>query len=369
MKILFVTDLYPIGEENIAKALFYFVQEWQKQGHEVEIVRSNFILNTLLRNRKIIEEKIYYEQNTKIYNLNFHTPFWFNVYNKLPKDFSLKNYDVIISHMPCGSLMANKLLKRDKIKYICGVHCSDIVVLKDFKYLFFKNKLSKAYKNADKIAARSPILQSEIEEIIPETKNKTFVAYSGIKEEFIEKDYEAKTFDKNEIKISTVASLIKRKNIDIILKALSMLSINFHLTIMGDGKERKNLEKLTKKLSIEKKVTFTGKIKREEVITNLKNSDIFILLSDNETFGLSYLEAMTSNNIVIAKRNDGIDGIIKHEENGFLIDKTHNELKKCLEKIFTLEDCKIEQIRANSIETVKNLSMKNSAENYIKNIQ
>ena len=61
MKILFVTDLYPIGEENIAKALFYFIQEWQKQGHEVEVIRANFILNTLLRGRKVIIEKIYFE--------------------------------------------------------------------------------------------------------------------------------------------------------------------------------------------------------------------------------------------------------------------------------------------------------------------
>ena len=58
MKILFVTDLYPIGEENIAKALFYFIQEWQKQGHEVEVIRSNFILNTLIRGRKIIKENL-----------------------------------------------------------------------------------------------------------------------------------------------------------------------------------------------------------------------------------------------------------------------------------------------------------------------
>lgn len=103
MKILFVTDLYPIENEKIAKALYYFVLEWKKQGHEVEVIRSNFILNTKIRGRKIQKEKIYIENGIKIYNLNFHTPFLFNVYNKLPKEFSLKNYDVIISHMPCGA--------------------------------------------------------------------------------------------------------------------------------------------------------------------------------------------------------------------------------------------------------------------------
>ena len=364
MKILFVTDLYPIGEENIAKALFYFVQEWQKQGHEVEVIRSNFIFNTLLRGRKIIKEKIYYEHGTKIYNLNFHTPFWFNVYNKLPKDFSLKNYDVIISHMPCGAFMSNKLLKKDKIKYICGVHCSDIIVLKDFKYLFFKNSLKIAYKNADKIAARSPVLKNKIENIIPAAKNKTFIAFSGVDDELITNEQQ-KELDKTKIKISTVASLIKRKNIDVILKALSMASFNFHLTIMGDGKERKNLEQLTKKLDIEEKITFTGNLKREEVIKKLKASDIFILLSNNETFGLSYLEAMATGNIVIAKENDGIDGIIKHEQNGFLIKATPIELKKYLEKIIAMDKEEIIQIQTNANQTIKNLTIKNAANNYI----
>lgn len=368
MKILFVTDLYPIGKENIAKALFYFVQEWQKQGHEVEVIRSNFIFNTLLRGRKIIKENIYFEQNTKIYNLNFHTPFWFNVYNKLPKDFSLKNYDVIISHMPCGALMSNKLLKKDKIKYICGVHCSDIIVLNDFKYLFFRNALKKAYKNADKIAARSPILQRKIEKIIPEARNKTFIAYSGIEQGEIEQKQQVKYLNKERINFSTVASLIKRKNIDVILKALSILSINFHLTIMGDGKERNNLEKLAKKLNIQDNISFTGRIKREEVIANLKNSDIFILLSNNETFGLTYLEAMSTNNIVIAKKNDGIDGIIKDQENGFLTNANPLELKKCIEKILSLEDTAIAEIKNNTGKTIKELSIENSAKNYIENI-
>ena len=368
MKILFVTDLYPIGEENIAKALFYFVQEWKNQGHEVEVIRSNFILNTLIRDRKIIEEKIYYENGTKIYNLNFYTPFGFNVYNKLPKDFSLKNYDVIISHMPCGAFMANKLLKREKIKYVCGVHCSDIVVLKDFKYIFFRNALKNAYKKADKIAARSPILQKKIEEIIPTTKNKTFIAYSGIKEEFIKKELEPKSLNKEKLQISTVASSIKRKNIDVILKALSTVSFDFHLTIMGDGKERKNLKKLAKKLKIENKVAFTGRIEREEVIKNLEISDVFILVSNNETFGISYLEAMATGNIVVAKENDGIDGIINHQQNGFLTKSIPAELKKCLEEIFSLEDTEIKQIRTNSIETIKHFYISEAGQNYLKNI-
>ena len=356
MKILFVTDLYPIGEEKIAKALFYFVQEWQKLGHEVDVIRANFVINTKLRGRKIIEEKLYEENGTKIYNLNFHTPFFFNVYNKLPKDFSLKNYDVMISHMPCGALMAQKLLKKEKIKYICSVHASDITVLTDFKYLLFRNSLKKAYKLADKISARSPILKEKIEKIIP--NNKTFVAYSGIDIEQIEKPLN------KELTITTVASLIKRKNIDVIIRALNEMP-QIKLNIIGSGKEEKNLKKLVKSSNI----SFLGQLQRTIVIEQLKKSDIFVLLSDNETFGLSYLEAMTTGNIVIGKKGDGIDGILKNNKNGFLINPNSEELKKCIDKITSIKEDEISTIKANCAKTIKELTSQSAAENYLKNIQ
>ena len=364
MRILFVTDLYPIGEEKIAKALFYFVQEWKKKGHEVEVIRPNFKFNTQIRGRKIIKEDIYTENEIKIYNLNFNTPFLFNVYNKLPKDFSLKNYDVMISHMPCGALFSQKLLKKDKIKYICSVHCSDIKVLTDKKYsLYFKKELKKAYLLADKISARSPILKDKIEKIIPQTKEKTFVAFSGIEEELI--NSRTKNIDKNNLKLITVSSLIKRKNIDTIIKAVSEIQ-NISLKIIGEGKEEKKLKKLA--LKYKNKIEFLGKQKREDVINKLDNSDVFVLLSDNETFGLSYLEAMATGNIVIAKKNDGIDGIIKDNFNGFLIENNAEDLKKCLEKITDSKEEEIKVIKENALSTIKEYTSKKASENYINQI-
>lgn len=357
MKILFVTDLYPIGDEKIAKALFYFVQEWQNLGHEVEVIRANFIFNTLLRGRKIIKEKIYYEHGTKIYNLNFNTPFLFNVYKKLPNDFSLKNYDVLISHMPCGALMANKLLQKNKIKYICAVHCSDIVVLKDIKYILFRNLLKKAYKNADKIAARSPVLKNKIEKIIP--NNKTFTAYSGNGGNIITKPLN------KPVTVTTIASLIKRKNIDIIINSIKELE-NIKLNIIGSGREEKKLKKLANGYS---NINFLGQLQHSQVIEELKESDIFVLLSDKETFGLSYLEAMATGNIVIGKKNDGIDGILKDKENGFLINASSKELTNCLREILSMKEAEISKIKTNCADTIKELTKTKAAENYLQNIK
>lgn len=376
MKILFVTDLYPLNNEKIAKALFYFVLEWQKQGHSVEVIRPNFILNTKLRGRSIQKEGVYIENGVKIYNLNFHSPFFFNVYHKLPKDFSLSNYDVMLSHMPCGALMAQKLLKKKKIKYSCAVHSSDITVLTRYPYnLFFKQRLLNVYKYADYIASRSPVLKEKIESLIPEAKGKTFVAYSGIDDELIDDIdlYNAKCLDfldYRDISITAVASLIKRKNIDIIIKGLAELkNKNFFLRIIGDGDQKEYLENLTKELNLEKNIKFTGNIERKEVFNYLKKSSLFVLLSENETFGLSYLEAMAAMNIVIALKNDGLDGILKNNENAFLISQNPSELKECITKIVSLEKEELEQLYLNIKQTIIQYRQSEAAQNYLKNVQ
>lgn len=368
MKILLVTDLYPLENEHISKVLLNFARSWIEAGHTITVIRPNFMLNTIIRGRKIIKEKLYEEQGIKIYNLNFVTPFWFNVRRKLPRDFSLKNYDVMISHMPSGSLFAQQLLKKEKIKYICAVHASDITVLKDFKYaLYFRQALKNAYLSADKIAARSPVLEQKIKQIIPETKNKTFTAFSGIKKTLKTPDSLSRFYFKT-LKIYSAASLIKRKNIDIVLKALSMLKTDFKYTISGTGPEYNNLKKAAEKLKISDKVHFTGGVTQEEVFNNMLKSGIFVLLSSSETFGLVYLEAMKAGCIVIAKRNDGIDGILKDGQNAFLINADSIELKDCLEKILNMEEAEINRMRAEAVKTAEKFSEKAAADNYLHNI-
>ena len=53
-----------------------------------------------------------------------------NVENKLPLEINIKEYDCIIAHMPSGIIWANKIAKKYKKPLICGVHVSDIEVLK-----------------------------------------------------------------------------------------------------------------------------------------------------------------------------------------------------------------------------------------------
>lgn len=360
MKILLITDLYPIkdSEVNTPRTLLNFVTEWQKLGHQVKIIKPNFILNSFIR-KKPFYKTGWYED---VYNVNYWMPFMGNIKNKL-KEFYEKDFqpDIVIAHMPSGIIFADKL----GIPFVAGVHCSDITVLtKSIYKIYFKSKLEKALNSAYKIACRSFVLQNKLTSLYPDLLPKTFVAPSGVEENFIQTNISSE-IDVNNLKIVTCANLIKRKNVDKIILGLKYIKPE-SLVIIGDGKERKYLEKLAK--TVNYPVIFLGRIPREEVFEVMKNSDIFILPSKNETFGMVYLEAMASGCITICSENDGIDGIIKNDYNGFTIKPDVEYIDAKFMIIKALGNETLEEIRKNSLETVKQYTQNLCSERYLEQI-
>jgi len=393
MKILFITDLYPIkkGESHSPVTLHNFVFEWIKQGHEVDVIKPNFIFNSFLRGKQFYPDGFYNYEGVRIFNVNYFTPFFFDVTNKISGALDVSAYDAIVAHMPSGIIFANKLANIYKKSLVCGVHSSDIEVLtKPIYSFYFKKQLKEAYQNAKKIACRSNVLQKKFNEILPELAEKTFVAASGIVQEIPKNKaldilyprplrQRARRDNKNSmilsnaaiqkeslppISVVTCANLIKRKNIDKLILAINDLD-GFELTVIGCGKELKRLKKLAGK-----NVKFLGQLPNRQVLEEMKKTDIFILPSVNETFGMVYLEAMTSGCITVGTKNDGIDGIIKDGENGFLCEPTPQGIKEVLLKIKTLGENaeNIEQILKNSLKTIEDYTPANCAKNYLKNI-
>ena len=348
MRILFITDLYPVrdNERTTPKTLFNFVKEWQKTGHTVDVIKPNFILNSFLRGKPFYKTGQY----GNVYNVNYWTPFWH--INNLST-----NYNLIIAHMPSGILYADKL----GFPFVAGVHNSDLEVLTSPLYKFhFKKRLKKALYNAKAIACRSYVLKDKLLKIYPDFENKTFVAPSGIDENIINFSV-LQPFNHSTTKILTCANLIKRKNIDKLILACKNLK-DVKLTVIGDGKEKKYLEKL------DKNVKFTGWLTKEKVYEKMRENDIFILPSVNETFGMVYLEAMSQGCITVCTKDDGISGIIKDKENGFLTETYVENIKKTILRIKNLTPENIETIRQNSIKTVKEYTSEKVAENYLQQI-
>ena len=109
---------------------------------------------------------------------------------------------------------------------------------------------------------------------------------------------------------------------------------------------------------------FTGYLPNDEVIKNMRESDIFILPSENETFGMVYLEAMASGCITVCLKNDGIDGIINDGENGYLIDS--DNVKETLNRIISADNQDL--ILENTYKTILNYTKENAAKNYLEKI-
>lgn len=357
MKILFITDLYPVdeGETTTPLTLHNFVKEWIKLGHEVEVIKPNFLLNSFLRGKKFYRTGFYKFDGVKIFNVNYFTPFCLNFKVKIPKEIDLKNYDAVIAHMPSGIIFANKLAL--DVPLVCGVHCSDIEILTNPVYgVYFKKQLEDAYKKAKKIACRSHVLQKKFNALMPHCAEKTFVASSGISVTLHSSHFTMQP----PFNVLTCANLIKRKNIDKLILAVKDLE-GFKLKIIGDGKELKNLKE-----SASENAQFLGRLPHEKVLEEMKKSDIFVLPSVNESFGMVYLEAMASGCVTVCTKNDGIDGIIKDGENGFLTEPTAEGIKETLLRIKANENH--EKIVENSIETIKEYTPENCAKNYLENI-
>jgi len=360
MKILFITDLYPVKSDEKAtpKTLLNFVKEWQKE-NIVDVIKPNFILNSFVRKKPFYKSDKY----NNILNINYWTPFWFDITKKLSKfNIDTDNYDLVIAHMPSGILFADKLGK----PFVAGIHNSDLEVLTNPLYcIHFKKRMIKALNNAQKIACRSYVIKDKLLKLYPEFEEKTFVAPSGIDENIIcenIKNYEilrCAQNDRNEkIKVLTCANFKKRKNIDKVINALKGLD-GFELTVIGDGNIRKSLEKL------DKNVKFTGRLSNDKVLEYMRESDIFILPSVNETFGMVYLEAMASGCTTICTENDGISGIIIHGENGYLTKPDTESIRNLFIELKNTDEMVLNTIRQNSFETVKNLTSSKCADNYL----
>jgi glycosyltransferase involved in cell wall biosynthesis len=142
------------------------------------------------------------------------------------------------------------------------------------------------------------------------------------------------------------------KNLDKIVLATKILNkrnINFQIYIGGDFGQIEKLKNLVKENKLENKFVFKGMINDKEKY--FREIDIFCMPSKNETFGISYIEAMLNFVPVIATNNDGANDIFTDRENGILIERNNPS--------------KIPQLIADAIEEI--INDKNLVEKITKN--
>jgi len=125
----------------------------------------------------------------------------------------------------------------------------------------------------------------------------------------------------NEFVVMTVARLETVKGIKYLIRAVK----DFHLLIIGDGSERKNLENLVKGLSFGNQVKFLGPIPNEQLPEYLPAADCFCLPSLREGFGIAILEAQAAGIPVVGTRVGGILDLVENEKTGILVEPKNSE--------------------------------------------
>lgn len=173
---------------------------------------------------------------------------------------------------------------------------------------------------ADSVIAISRDSGRRISENFNIPLRKIEVVYCGVDIEVFSRQAEGRPAEKG--RLVTVGRLDDQKGIDVLLKAVSLVSRGREITldIVGDGWMRKRYEKIASELAISDRVNFVGRIQQEQIPDYLKRASIFVLASRNESFGLVLVEAMASGIPVISTNVGSIPEIVRDGETGILVE-------------------------------------------------
>lgn len=233
---------------------------------------------------------------------------------------------------------------------------------------FYPKNYQKLMPSVDVWGFRSLAFQQDFENLFGKTKPR-FLCHSGIPEKYIEPIN--RDFANGVKRFVFVGSLYELKNVDITLRAIhkAMDGKEYTFDIVGSGAENENLHHLVAELGMDDHVVFHGQMKRNDAQNIVRNADCFVMVSSREAFGLVYVEAMAKGCIVIGTEGQGIDGIVKHDENGFLCKaRDVDGLAEVIKHIVNLSQSELRKISSAAVATAANLTDRKVAEHYLDSI-
>ncbi|QCJ43259.1 N-acetyl-alpha-D-glucosaminyl L-malate synthase BshA [Bacillus sp. S3] len=290
-----------------------------EKGHEIHFISSSlpFRLNKMYHN-------IYYHQvEVNQYSVFQYAPYDIALASKMAEVANREKLDILhvhyaIPHAVCA-ILAKQMSNRN-FKIVTTLHGTDITVLG------YDPSLTDAIKfgieKSDAVTAVSNALVNQTYELINPDKQIETV-YNFIDERIYHKSAAASLKTQLQIKeeekvIIHVSNFRAVKRVQDVVKTFAKISavMPAKLLLVGDGPEMTIVCKLVRKLSIEDQVIFLGKQENLEELYSI--SDLMLLLSEKESFGLVALEAMACGVPCIGTNVGGIPEVIQHGETGYL---------------------------------------------------
>lgn len=234
------------------------------------------------------------------------------------------HYEFINSHfvVPSG-LLGMVISKIFKIKHVLSLIGGDIYdptkKSSPHKKWYYRLLVKKIINEADFLVAISTDTAKNAKMFYGLNKNIKVISIPYETIDFRNKSKKALGLNENEKYIIGTGRLVERKGFDFFIKVLANLPENIHGTILGEGPERSNLQKLALNLKVSNRLLMPGFVSEEEKMQYLNASDLFFLSSRHEGFGIVLQEAMQVGLPILSTDKGGQTDFIKNEENGFLI--------------------------------------------------
>lgn len=325
--------------------------ELAKRGHEIHFITYK----QPVRLELLANHIHFHEVNIPEYPLFKYQPYELALSSKLVDVIKLHAIEVLhvhyaIPHAYAG-YMAKKMLEEEgiKIPMVTTLHGTDITLVGN--HPFYKPAVTFSINKSDVVTSVSQSLKDDTLRLFNANVPIEVVP------NFIDLDKHDNTdksdcqrhvmAEEHEFILTHVSNFRKVKRIDDVVKVFYEVqkSIPAKLIMVGEGPEKENAEAMCQELKIDDKVIFLGN--SDEVIEILCFTDVFLLPSEKESFGLAALEAMACGVPVISTNTGGLPEVNEHGKSGYLSDvgniqdMTLNTLKILKDKT-TLNNFKIQ---------------------------
>lgn len=350
MKVLVIARGYPTDRYRL-NGIFEFDQAkaLAKLGHEVLFLSLD--IRSIRRIRKFGTHEIE-KEGVLIHDTSFPCgPAPYGIQNFIIRILLRKQYDQLIkkhgepdiihAHFLDYNYYTIKELRNKRIPIVITEHSSALSLERLSQDTNKKGNAS--YKEADRVICVSNVLFGKIWDkfgrtaiVIPNIVDVEAFGYEG-------KKRKTKNFT-----FVSVARLSQEKRIPFLVEVFADFLKIFpkaRLFIVGDGSEKKKINKIVSQCKIADSVSLAGLRSRKEIKEIFDQSDCFVLPSSSETFGVAYIEALASGLPVIATRCGGPEDFVD-ESNGILVEvDNREELLQAMQKMIrTIEKYNPEEI-------------------------
>ena len=334
------------------------------RGHSIHFIAYEKPVRLVENNKSIFFHKV----NVPFYPLFNFQPYELALSTKIVDVASNNKIDLIHVHYAIphayAAYMAQKMLKSIKINLpiVTTLHGTDITLVG--KHPFYKNAVKFSIEKSNIVTSVSKSLKMDTHQFF-ETNKKIKVIPNFVDIVRFNKQLELCKQTDDLKTITHVSNFRPVKNINTLIKVFSKISKKFNckFNLIGEGPDLKVAKSLSKKLKINN-IHFLGNTNEVEKV--LCHSDIFILPSKAESFGLAALEAMASKNAIVSSNSGGLPELNINNKTGFTCDYNDiNGYVESLEKLLA-NDSLLEKFKSNSYKQAQKFNIENIVPMYEK---